>query len=139
MVETEKVFDISKLKPLESKGVDLTEFEGARVKIAELKIVEVPSQYTDSKKQDCLKVISEAVTEIPLDDGNIEVRATELFNLTRDKETNELGWSKADNASLNKFLKKMKCNSPEDLIGKLVTIKTRTTKEGKTFLGIITE
>ena len=144
MVKEEVMVNLNELKPVESSGIDLKELEGTKSNIEQIIVEKVPSTYSKDGKQLVLKLLTKVVTSFDDKEGNkIEVRASELFNLTKDKETGSIGWSKHPKADLQKFLKKMNVNHPQELIGKTVTIVPRT-KETKdkgtlTFLGFIRE
>jgi hypothetical protein len=137
MVETEIIGEVKDLVAIEA-GTDLAEFEGTRVKIAEVKLLQVKSSFNPTGLQDVLKVMTEPVTTIKTLDKDVEVRASELFNLSRSKNNNKLGWSKSRKGALNKFLVKMKCKSPDELVSKIVTIRLRE-KGTETYLGFIRE
>lgn len=73
-------------------GTDLSELEGTRTKIANIEIKTVKTQWEAGKKlpdgqfkdTKVLKVSSEVLTKLKSKEGKeIDVRATELFNLTR--------------------------------------------------------
>ena len=134
--------NIKNLKPIESKGIDLTPFEGQRKVIEKLSVIEVPSKFHESGKAIVLKVETEPVTTLELSDGTkTEFRASELFNLTKDENGN-IGWSDAPNGALNKFLKRCGVSHPKDLVGIPVVIRKRVkeTKTGtKEYLGFITD
>ena len=144
MVTTESVKDIKELRAVKSMGTDLSEFEGVRVPIYDTSIIEVQSQFSKTGKQKVLKIVTDVVTKITTQEGDVDVRASELFNLTLDKKENTLGWSDSPKAGLQRFLNKMKCKNPSELMGKLVTIRCREiedpiTKNKKTFLGFVKE
>ena len=143
MVETIVMKDIKDLKAIKGSGTDLTEFEGARVKIADTAIVEVKSQFIKTGTQKCLKVVTEVVTTVEDKEGKkYDITASELFNLSLDKE-GSLGWSDSAQGSLNKFLNKMKCKTPSDLFGKLVTVRCYEREDAnkgkRTYLGFVKE
>jgi len=133
--------NVENLKPIEKQGLDLTEFEGVRVKIEKVNVEHVKSKFNTDGLVPVLKVQTEPITEILMPDSNdkIVVRASELFNLAINE--NSLGWSTAPKGKLNNFLAKMKCTKPQELVGKLVTVRARIVKTEsgeKTFLGFIT-
>jgi len=84
---TEKVMNVSDLKPVESSGeiVDLKQYHKKEVEIEFTKIVQVNSNYTDNNKQWVLKVSSKVLHTIGEGDDKIEFRASELFNLSQDR------------------------------------------------------
>ena len=142
-MKSEIVKNINELVPIESAGFDFSELEGRKGKIEIISILEVPSAFTETGKQKVLKIETEVLDVITnKEKEKIDLRASEIFNLSTTKD-GALGWSKSPNASLNKFLIKLKVKSPDELKDKYVIIKTRTKKnaqgQDKTFLGFITE
>jgi len=124
-IPEESVFQsVEGLEPIESEGLDLTPFEGKKVKIVKTEITEVSSQYSPTGKQKVLRVESEPVTTIKGDDG-IEkpISASELFKLT--EKDGKIGWSKDERAKLQKFLNKLKVTKPSELKDKEVTVRLR--------------
>ena len=120
------------LKPIEAKGVDFSEFEGNKALIEKAGVIEVNSYYNEEGKKVkeprkvlALKVESRVITSLTNAEGKtVEVRASELFNLIKDKD-GKIGWSKAPKAKLNNFLKKFGVKHPVDLIGKTAVIRLR--------------
>ena len=132
--------DINGLKPIESGGLDFSEYEGLKKKVEELEILEVPSKYAKSGKTKVLKVITEPVTLVKTKEGKeIEIRATEIFNLKLDDKTGTWGYSTSPKSKLQKLMIKLKVNKLSDLKNKMVVIKVREVRreDGTTgeFLG----
>lgn len=139
----------SELKPIEAGGIDFSEFEGQKAKIARTEVIPVKSDYDEDGKYQkglqrdvqILRVVTEPVTSIRDKEGNDkEIGASEVFNLRTDSE-GSLGWSTSPKGKLNKFLRKMKTDSPDKLVGKPVVIRIRAkdNPDGTTseFLGFI--
>lgn len=142
----ERMKQLNLLQPLEGSGerIDLGEFEGLRNMIQDVKIEEVPSQFSkikDRTKQWVVRIIGTPVKHIKKNDGSeIHIRPTEMFNLAEDDKGNPKGWFKKGN--LQKFLDKLKCSKPEELIGKEGVIRVKikkgaTIEQNKQFLGYI--
>jgi hypothetical protein len=143
--------DISDLKPIQSGGTDFSELEGKKAKIASAEIIETKSDYDENGKYvkglqrdvKVLRVVTEPVTEIKDKDGNPkQIGASEIFNLKAAAD-GSIGWSTAPKGKLNKLLKKLKVDTPAQLIGKMATIRIRAKEnpDGTTseFLGFLTE
>ena len=143
--------DINNLRVFEAGqgGVDLTEFEGTRVKIVGVEIIDSISSYDESghfqeglkRPVKKIKVFTDPVTEIDVErDGNKEkivIRASELFNMTH--KDGMWGISAHPKAAIQKFLVRQKVKEVKDLVGTMVTVKAVENKDGKVFLGFITE
>lgn len=132
--------EVAKLKEVKVGGTDLTEFEGKRAKIEILSVIEVPSQYTETGKMHCLKVQTDAVTQFERDGENVDIRASELFNL-KDDDKGNWGFSSSPKSKLQKFMRKQGVKQPDSLKGTQVTIRVRqkTNDDGTTtdFLGFV--
>lgn len=132
--------EINELKPIEAGGLDFGEFEGLKKRIEELKIMEVPSQFTKTGKTKVLKVITEPITTVKSKDNTeIEIRASEIFNLKYDEKTGTWGYSTSPKSRLQKLMTKCKVNKLSDLKNKFVVLKVREVRrpDGTTteFLG----
>lgn len=141
--------EASELKPIEAGGIDFSEFEGKKAKIASAEVLDVKSDYDENGKYvkglqrdvQVLRVVTEPVTSVKDQDGNDkDIGASEIFNLKKDAE-GHLGWSTSPKGKLNKFLRKMNVKAPKALIGKQATIRVRAkeNQDGTTseFLGFI--
>jgi len=133
---------VEELKPIEVGGLDFSEFEGIKKRIEELEILEVPSQYSKTGKTKVLKVITEPVTTVKNRDGDeVDIRATEIFNLKYDEKTGQWGYSTSPKSKLQKLMSKLKVNKLSDLKNKFVVIKVREVRrpDGTTgdFLGFV--
>lgn len=133
--------EIDTMKEMESgAGLDLTEYEGQKTKIAKLDIIEVPSKFHKTGKAKVLKIEGEPVTQIKDKNGDtIDIRASEIFNVK--EQDGQLGWSTNPKAGLHMFLQKYKKKHPKDLLGVNATMYIRkvTRADGTTgeFLGIM--
>ena len=133
------------LKPIEPKGIDLSPFEGQRVRIESVEVTKVPSKFTANGdgEAEVLKVQSAPLETIKDKEGNeVPIRASELFNLVRG-EDGGVGWPNGDKGKLAGFLKKMAVTRPWELVGKEAVVRVRAKKsvDGATreFLGFITD
>ena len=122
--------DINTLKACKSgEPVDLKKFHNTQVPIDKLEVLQVPSSFTpkgaDGKNipQWVVKISSPILLTIGEDESKIELRASELFNLTQDKEGKLLGYPTNKDSNLVKFMKDSGASEPNQLIGKKVTVK----------------
>lgn len=135
--------NVKDLKPIAAgQGVDLSEFEGEKSEIAGIEIREIQSKFTPDGKSKVLRVYTNSITTMKdAESKDIDVVASELFNLSV-TEDGELGWSEHKRGKLDKFLKKMKCKHPTELVGKKVVVKAREKinpdNSTSTFLGFQT-
>lgn len=151
-----KVFGVDDLK--ESEGIQLTDFSqfvGQKVAIDKVYRKFIKSKFgkdaegkpvTLPEGQEImapvLMVETVPVTTITTKDGEIEIRASEMFSLREEIDAEgkkTYTWSTDDRGALNKFLKKMKVDHPTKLPKKIVQIITRPSKQGQDFLGFIKE
>lgn len=130
----EKVMDLDKLEGVEGgESVDLEQFDKKEVEIESVTIVQVPSEYTETKKQWVLKVQSVILTSIGEGENKVDFRASELFNLIQDKEGKLIGFPKAEGSNLAKFMKDLKVSKPSELKGKKALVKSYE-KGNRTYL-----
>jgi len=137
MILTEKVMNLSDLKPIKSEGMDLKQFHNKNVKIERARVVQVPSTFTPMAKgsttehqpQWVLKVESEVVASIGEGEEKIEFRASELFNLLQDDDGNLKGYPDNDKANIVKFMKDINANHPDEIVGKSATVKAYDKKQ----------
>ncbi|HUS51261.1 MAG TPA: hypothetical protein VMZ91_13925, partial [Candidatus Paceibacterota bacterium] len=114
--------------------VDLEQFDKKETKIEFLDIVQVKSQYLpEGINQWVLKASSEIITSIGEAEDKIDFRASELFNLSQDKEGKLIGYPESEDSNLARFMKDLKVKTPTEIIGKKVLIKSFE-KNGKTYL-----
>lgn len=131
-IQTKQV-RLDDLKPIEAQGIDFSSFEGNRIPIEKVSVIDINSFYDGDGKKikepiqvKALKVESTVVTMIKNQEGvEVGIRASELFNLINDKKTGGIGWSKGAKAKLNNFLKKLNVEHPKQLIGKSAVIRLR--------------
>jgi len=140
-------YNLTDLQPFESMGIDFAKFDGIRTRIGKIEISEVPSIFGEDGKPlpvgqkimiPVLKVYSEPLDMMIFADGSKkEIRASEMFNLkVIEKEGKKnIGWSQNPKGKLFQFMRNLKANTPQDLIGQFVTIVKRTGKDGRTYLG----
>jgi hypothetical protein len=122
--------DISSLKPVKSgEPIDLKRFHNTQVEISEMKVLQVNSSFTQkgpdgqNLKQWVLKVSSPVLLTVGEGDTKIEIRASELFNLSQDKEGKLTGYPQNKDSNLVKFMKDVGATTLEDLKGKKATVK----------------
>jgi len=131
MVEVNAVItDLSSLKPVKSgEPVDLRKFHNTPVTIEHVEAIQVPSSFTpkgpDGKNlpQWVAKVVSPVLLTVGEGDSKIEFRASELFNLSQDKDGKLMGFPTNKDSNLVKFMKDVGATHPNELVGKKATIK----------------
>jgi len=137
---------IEDLKEFEAgQGIDLSEYEGIKSKIDKLEIMDVDSRYDEdgnlfegnlTRRVKVLKVSTEPVTKYTTkDDREIEIRASELFNLKF--QDGEWGVSKSPKSKIQKFLNRQKVSNIMKLKGTSVLLKSSANKTGNSFLGFV--
>lgn len=122
---------LSDLKPVKSESLDLQQFHNKPVKIVSADIIQVPSRFTplvkgsqtDRLPQWVLKVQSEVVATVGEGNETIEFKASEIFNLVQDDDGNLIGYPENEQSNIMKFMKDIRANTPEAMIGKMATIK----------------
>jgi len=136
---------VKDLKPIETKGVDLSQFEGHQVRIEAAEVISVHSRFSanGNGESEVLRVLSEPLSTMQDREGNdVPLRASELFNLAR-SEDGFLGWPTGAKGKLSRFLKKAGAKHPSELVGKEATVRIRSKQGGdgttREFLGFITE
>lgn len=127
--------DLGSLKAVQGgESIDLEAFDKKETKIEKAEVVQVKSDYTESKLQWVLKVSSGVLATIPGEEGKkIEFRASELFNLTQDKSGKLVGYPAAEGSNLAKFMKDIKAKTPAEIVGKTALIKSYE-KNDRTYL-----
>ena len=149
--ETEQTYSIDELKPIEAgEQLDLAEYEGRKSKIEKVEVMEVDSIYDDKGQQlppgqtvkaKVLKITTESLGKIQTQDGEKEIRASELLSLKK-KADGSWGWSTHKKAKIQKLFKRLETlskeivNEPKHLIGKQVTVIIRPGDE-ISWLGIL--
>ena len=158
---TKQVPTLANLK--KASNINYDEFEGCKAKIEEVQFLEMPSKFVYLKNDDgsfkldkdgnkqrdpdgkqwTIKIITEAIQTLPArgdQENDFELRASEIFNVSPIGNGN-FEWG--DTSNLGKFMKRLKIEEAEELIGKLVTLRqfTKNNKNGeeKTYLGFIKE
>lgn len=149
--ETGQSYNISDLHPIKAgEMMDLSEYEGKKVKIEKIEVIELDSIYAvetvviDGKtfnvneqlppgktvKSKTLKVTTEKVGEVKTSEGEVkDLRASELLSLKK-KVDGTWGWSEHKKAKIQKLFMRLKAKygeltHPEQLKGKEVTIIIR--------------
>jgi hypothetical protein len=127
------------------QGIDLTEFEGIKTKIAGMEILDVDSRYDEdgnlfdgnlTRKVKVLRVYTEVITTVKNKEGeDADIRASELFNLKF--QEGEWGISKSPKSKIQKFLLRQKVDKITKLKGTSVLTKSVTNKTGNVFLGFV--
>ena len=147
----EQDYDITDLQPIAAgEMLDLSEYEGRKVKIEKVEAIELGSIYAVEKielegkvfntgdrlptgqtvKAKTLKVTTEKVGEIKAAGGEIkDLRASELLSLKK-KTDGTWGWSEHKKAKIQQLFKRLEAKygvlkHPKDLVGKEVTVAIR--------------
>ena len=116
---------------------DAAVYEGKRVKIARVEKKIVDTHYvtndqgekvydvTKTEQQDIIEIETEILNP---EDETFPVTVNARFNLQKDENGNVI-ISKHPKANLYKFLRKMGCEKPSELKGKIVTITTQPDRD----------
>ena len=118
--------DFSKIVGFKSESVDLNKFDKQSVKIENVEVLQVPSDFTEldeqgnHHKQWILKVGSVVLETLGEEDKKIEFRASELFNLMQNKKGELIGFPTGDKSNLGKFLKDLKIDPSEMNLKQLI-------------------
>lgn len=129
-MEANTTIDIASLKPVKSGDIpDLRKFHNTQIKIDKIEVIQVASTFTpkgpDGKNllQWVLRVMSPPLATIGEGENKFDIRASELFNLSQDKEGKLTGFPTNKDSNLVKFMKDVGATHPNDLIGKTATVK----------------
>jgi hypothetical protein len=148
MAEEMERVDLDSIPTVEvGVGIDLDEFIGQRKKIERVGVLEVVTHYDEAgkwndaltRKVKVIKVETEVITVFKDKEGkNKEIRASELFNMIRNKDGN-WGISTSPKSKIQKFLARQKVKKLSALVGTAVVLKDHTDKNKNTYLGFVTE
>ena len=138
--------NLDEIEVYESKGIDLSEFEGKRAKIDKAELVTIPTWYDEvgnemprtgsPRMTKVIRVTTEVITEIENEEGKkIQIKASELFNIKY--EDGKIKISDSPKSKFQKFFKKIKVNNLKDAIGKEVTVRSYEAKNQQVFLGFV--
>lgn len=141
--------EIGKLEPFKGFEFDAAAHEGKRVKIEKVEIMRMNTSYNEEgiwveglrRDVPALRVSTETVANVEINGEPREIRASMIFRLkeaTSKDGTKKIGWGQNPRNKLFKFLKKMKVNTPQELLGQYVTITTRQVGD-REFLGFVVE
>ena len=123
------VDDLANIGPMKNEGskVDIESFDKMEVTIVNAEVTQVPSNYTPfikdnlgndteiHQKQWVLKVVSNPVETIETDNGKIEFKASEIFNLIQDDKGNLKGFPTGEGSNLRKFMDDLKIENIDKL------------------------
>ncbi len=131
-----EIVDLNSIKPVEPKVLfDAKKYDGARIKIAEVKQVWEDSHYIDgtfdatkTQKLPFVYVITEIVDVIGEGENRKEIRTKARFSLQQN-DKGELVISKHPKGKLWKFMRKLGVEKLEDLKGKMVTLTTEASTD----------
>jgi len=127
------------------KSIDVTQYEGTRIKIGKVVRDIVESHYVTNEDtgereynpnktepQDVIFVETEPLAELTDAEGNKKpLVVRQRFNLQKDSEGNVV-ISKHEKAALWKFMRKMGVTDVKNLVGKFVTITTEPDRNDET-------
>jgi hypothetical protein len=147
----EKSLDLSKVKGVESVGIDLEKYHKQPTEIVSAEVVQVNSKFTpliegtnEHKKQWVLKLSSAVLESVGEGADKVDFRASELFNLMQNEKGEIIGFPKGEKSNLGKLCKDLRINldkidNLQELIdafkGKNATIKAynkEVTTDGNT-------
>jgi len=121
-----------------AQAFDATQYEGAKVKIARVEQITFESHYIDgkydadnTKETPAIEIETESIGDMQTDDGPKPITVNARFNLQEKviDGKKQIVISKHPKASLWKFLRKMGCQRPSELMGKIVVITTEASKD----------
>ena len=111
----EKQIDLSQVKGVESKGIDLEKYHKQPTKISKVEVTQVNSKFTpkneetdEHQKQWVLKLSSDVLESIGEGEDKVEFRASELFNLMQDEKGELVGFPIGEKSNLSKFCKDLR-------------------------------
>jgi len=119
-----KEVSLGQTQEIELPKLEVEKYIGKKIKIANVKEL-------DGKYGYCIKAETEVLETLPREEGEVEIRAGRIFGLQKDKD-GKVGWGK--DTKLGQFLQKMGASHYRDLVGKEVTVQSKTGKDGKDFL-----
>ena len=128
------------------KGIDVSEYEGQKVKIEGVEVKRVVTSYDENgdwveglkRKKQVLRVFSTTITTVTDGEGNeIKIRASELFNLKH--QDGKWGVSTSDKAKINKFLKKLNLPAGKEGVKQIggQELIVKTSGKNNNFLGFV--
>jgi len=145
MAKEQEFLDIDELPEIEAgKGIDFSEFEGKRYPIEVIEVIEYNSPYNEAGEYEedlkrpvkGVRIASSEITTVKTKKGeDVPIRASELFNLKYDSDSEQWGISTSDNSKLRKFMKMMKVKKLSELKGKNIMVLITGDKKGNQFLG----
>jgi len=137
-MEENKTIDLDSLQPVKSgDGVDLKKFHNTTTVVEKIEMVQTKSNFTAKDAngnpipQWCLKISSPVLTTVGEGEQKFDIRASELFNLSQDKNGKLLGYPTNKDSNLVKFMKDIGANHPKEIIGKTVFIKAHEKDSGE--------
>ena len=119
--------DFEKIVGFKSEGVDLNKFDKQSVKIENVEVIQVKSEFTDLDeqgnhyKQWILRVSSIVLETLGENNKKIDFRASELFNLIQNDKGELTGFPTGDKSNLGKFLKDLKIDSKDMNLKQLIS------------------
>lgn len=133
---TAEEFDLNAIKPVEAKVLfDAKKYDGARVKIADVRQVWQDSHYVNGTfdavktvKLPFIEVTTDVIDVVGVGEARTEIRTKARFSLQQDDKGN-LVISKHPKGKLWKFMRKMGVDKLEDLKGKMVTLTAEPSKD----------
>jgi hypothetical protein len=141
---------MEKLEPINEKGIDLYEYEGKKVPIDILEVIEAKSNWDENgqfiaglnRQVLLLRVATKPLFTIETEDGEkTDIRASELINLKYSTDSGNWGYSTSPKSKIQRLLKRCKKNKPEELKGAFVTLRVRVRENSDgtehEFLGFI--
>jgi hypothetical protein len=131
-METQDNLNLENIKPVETQGLDLWQFDKKEIEIESAAVLQVPSKFveTDAKMQWVMRVLSKPVATIGEGDDKFDFRASELFNLVQDDKGDLKGFPTGDGSNLMKFLKDIRVQDPEKLQSLKAVVDAMIGKKG---------
>lgn len=112
------------IQEIELPKIDVSKYIGKKVKIESADTFE-------GKYGLYVKTLTSTVETIGTGDKKIELKGSKIFGLQQDADGI---WGYGKDTKLGLFLKKMKCATVKQLVGKEVVLQTQTSDSGTDFL-----
>ena len=133
----------------EFEKLDFSEYEGKKVKIANIEVIEMDSKWDaygkelpigQTMKLPTFKITTESLGKMLMKDEEKDIIASELVGMKL-KEDLTWGWSEWKASKIQKLYTRVGIDdpktNPKELIGKEVMVILRPGKEGTKWLGIL--
>lgn len=134
--------DISTIEAVSAPKEDLIDFDSYKfkpIKIEKVEVIRMPSKFAKAEDgmQHKIKLISEVVETVVVNDKPVEIRASTLLNCVEDADGKFLGLSDNEKSQWNSLKKALKIQKIADAVGKELPMEVNESKTGSKFLGLL--